>query len=100
MARGIVDQTSNGGQWTFLAALPFFAGHPGNVTLNNEGTEPGTLAVFNQVRFTWSGKSCSQVQAHPRHAEIRLTVDFQNIASRLTEFGSALKSKIAELASV
>jgi hypothetical protein len=99
-AVGTVDQSVNAGQWTFLTALPFFAGHPGNVTLSNEGTEPGTLAIFNQVRFTWSGKSCSKVQAHPRHAQIRLTVDFQNVANRLTEFGTALKSKVAELASV
>eukprot|EP00746_Dinoflagellata_sp_MGD_P067274 gnl/MRDRNA2_/MRDRNA2_27768_c0_seq1.p1 gnl/MRDRNA2_/MRDRNA2_27768_c0~~gnl/MRDRNA2_/MRDRNA2_27768_c0_seq1.p1 ORF type:complete len:647 (+),score=142.86 gnl/MRDRNA2_/MRDRNA2_27768_c0_seq1:140-1942(+) len=99
-AVGTVDQSVNADQWTFLAALPFFAGHPGNLTLSNEGTEPGTLAVFNQVRFTWSGKSCSQVQAHPRIAEIRLTVDFQHVANRLPEFGIALKSKIAELAKV
>merc|ERR1711904_146492 len=56
-AAGTVDQSTNGGQWTFVAALPFYAGHPGNVTLSNEGTQAGTLAVFDQVRFTWSGKS-------------------------------------------
>lgn len=99
-AVGTVDQSVKGGQWTYLTALPFFAGHPGNVTLSNEGTERGTLTVFDKVRFTWSGKSCSKVTAHPRHAEIRLTVDFKNVADRLPEFGSALKSKIAALASV
>jgi hypothetical protein len=99
-AVGTVDQSVKAGQWTYLAALPFYAGHSGNVTLSNEGTEPGTLTVFDKVRFTWSGKSCSKVQAHPRHAEIRLTVDFKNVANRLPEFGSALKSKIAVLASV
>jgi len=99
-ARGIVDQTSNGGQWTFLAALPFFAGHPGNVTLNNEGTEPGTLTVFDQVRFTWSGKSCSQVESHPRKAEIRFTVDFKAVENRQTEFGTVLKRQLAKLAGV
>lgn len=99
-AVGTVDQTANAGQWKFLAALPFYAGVPGNVTLSNEGTKPGTLAVFDQVRFTWSGKSCSRVESHPRQAEIRMTVDFKNVADRLLEFGSALTTKLAVMASV
>jgi len=99
-AVGTVDQTATGGQWTFLGALPFYAGHPGNVTLSNEGTKPGTLTVFDQVRFTWSGKSCSLVDAHPRRFELRMTMDFQTVAHRLPEFGSALKAKLAKLASV
>jgi len=80
--------------------LPFYAGHPGNVTLSNEGTEPGTLATFDQVRFTWSGKSCGKVHAHPREAEIRMTVDFKNVADRRFEFGNALRAKLALLATV
>lgn len=99
-ASGTLDQTANAGQWTFVAALPFYAGHKGNVTLSNEGTEPGTLAVFDKVRFTWSGKSCRTIDSHPRQAEIRMTVDFQHIANRHSEFGSALKAKLAALASV
>jgi hypothetical protein len=99
-AVGTVDQSTNAGQWTFVAALPFYAGHPGNVTLSNEGTEPGTLAVFDQVRFTWSGKSCRNVDSHPRRAKIRMTTDFKNVANRLSEFGSALKTKLAVLANV
>merc|ERR1711985_77330 len=99
-ANGTVDQAANGGQWAFLGALQFYAGHPGKVTLSNEGTEPGTLTVFDQVRFTWSAKSCSKIDAHPRHAEIRMTIDFQTVANRLPEFGSALKAKLATLASV
>jgi len=99
-AAGTVDQTAQGGQWTFIAALPFYAGHRGNITLSNEGTEPGTLTVFDQIRFTWSGKSCSNVDSHPRHAEIRMAVDFKNVANRLPEFGSAFKAKLAALAKV
>jgi hypothetical protein len=99
-AVGEVDQTVNGGQWIFIAAKQFYAGHPGSVTVSNEGTKPGTLTVFDQVRFTWSGKDCLEVDANPRHAEIRMTVDFQNVANRLPEFGSALKAKLAVLASV
>jgi hypothetical protein len=99
-AFGKVDQSQNQGQWTFLAALPFFAGHRGNVTLSNEGTMPGTLALFDQVRFTWSGKSCRKADAHPRKAEIRMSVDFKNVADRLPEFAGTLKAKLAEWASV
>jgi len=99
-AFGKVNQTANAGQWTFLGAFPFYAGFPGSVTLSNKDTEPGTLAVFDQVRFTWSGKSCRRVEAHPRQVEIRMTVDFKNVASRASEFGSALITKLAELAKV
>lgn len=99
-AVGTVNQTFNGGQWTFLAALPFYAGHPGNVTLSNEGTPPNTLAMFDQVRFTWSGKSCGKVDSHPRNAEIRITVDFKTVADRRIEFGNSLRTKLAELAKV
>jgi len=56
--------------------------------------------VFDRVRFTWSGKSCMEIDAHPRRAEIRMAVDFQNIAWRLPEFGSALMTKVAALAHV
>jgi len=99
-AVGKVDQTLNAGQWTFVAARPFYAGQPGKVTLSNEGTEPGTLAVFDRVRFTWSGKACTKVASHPRQTEIRMTVDFQTIADRQAEFASAFKSKLAGLAEV
>jgi hypothetical protein len=99
-AVGNVDQTANAGQWTFLGAFPFYAGHPGNVTLSNKGTEPGTLALFDQVRFTWSGKSCRRAEAHPWQVKIRMTVDFKHVASRSSEFGSALIAKLAELAKV
>merc|ERR1719316_2170434 len=99
-ANGTVDQAANGGQWAFLGALQFYAGHPGKVTLSNEGTEPGTLTVFDQVRFTWSGTDCMEVDAHPRRAEIRIKADFQNVAQRLHEFGRALTSKLAALAHV
>jgi hypothetical protein len=99
-AFGKVDQTANAGQWTFLGAFPFYAGHPGNVTLSNEGTKPGTLALFDQIRFTWSGESCRKVESHPRQVMIRLTVDFKSVASRLSEFGSALTAKLAELANL
>jgi len=99
-AVGTVDQAANGGQWAFLGALQFYVGHPGKVTLSNEGTKPGTLTVFDQVRFTWSGKSCMEVDAHPRRAEIRMTVDFQNVAWQRPEFGSALTTKLASLANV
>eukprot|EP00746_Dinoflagellata_sp_MGD_P148999 gnl/MRDRNA2_/MRDRNA2_81113_c0_seq3.p1 gnl/MRDRNA2_/MRDRNA2_81113_c0~~gnl/MRDRNA2_/MRDRNA2_81113_c0_seq3.p1 ORF type:complete len:442 (+),score=101.83 gnl/MRDRNA2_/MRDRNA2_81113_c0_seq3:83-1408(+) len=105
-ANGTVDQTPKGfarqpqDQWTFIAALQFYAGHPGNVTLSNEGTEPGTLTVFDQVRFSWSGKDCFESHAHPRRAEIRMTVDFQHIADRLTIFGIALKKRLAEMAGI
>lgn len=97
---GTVDQSSNGGQWTFLAALPFFVGHPGNVTLSNEGTEPGTLAVFDKIRFTWSGKSCGWKDSHPHVAEIRMTVDFKHVSDRLPEFGSAFTAKLGMLTGV
>merc|ERR1719261_1347149 len=86
-AMGAVDQTPKGfgrqpqDRWTFIAALPFYKGHPGNVTLSNKGTEPGTLTVFDQVRFSWTAKSCSYVDAHPRHVEIRMTTDFQRVAN-------------------
>merc|ERR1719460_1625197 len=102
-AVGTVDQTPKGfgrqpqDQWTFIAALPFYAGHRGNITLSNEGTEPGTLTVFDQVRFSWSGKSCSQVQSHPRKAELRFTVDFKAVENRQTEFGTVLKRQLAKL---
>jgi len=99
-AAGTVNQAVNGGQWAFLAALQFYVGHPGTVTLSNEGTKPGTLTVFDKVRFTWSGKSCMEVDAHPRRAEIRMTVDFQNVAWQRPEFGSALTTKLASLANV
>jgi len=100
-AAGTVDQSSGtGGQWTFLAALQFYAGIPGSVTLSNKGTEPGTLTVFDQVRFTWSGKDCMEEDAHPRRAEIRIKLDFQNVARRLPEFGHALTTKLAALANV
>lgn len=99
-ALGTVNQSKNADQWTFLAALPFYAGHPGNVTLSNEGTEPGTLAVFDQVRFTWSGKSCSKVDSHPRQAQIRFSVNFKNVASRQAEFGSALKKSLSQWANI
>merc|ERR1719181_530184 len=99
-ANGTVDQAANGGQWAFLGALQFYAGHPGKVTLSNEGTEPGTLTVFDQVRFTWSGTDCMEVDAHPRRAEIRIKADFQNVAQRLPEFGRALTTKLAALAHV
>jgi hypothetical protein len=105
-AFGTVDQTPKGfgrqpeDRWTFIAALQFHAGHPGNVTLSNEGTEPGTLTVFDQVRFSWSGKDCVETRAHPRRAEIRLTVDFEHVADRLTIFGIALKKRLAEMAGI
>jgi len=100
-AAGTVDQSSGtGGQWTFLGALQFYAGIPGSVTLSNKGTEPGTLTVFDQVRFTWSGKDCMEEDAHPRRAEIRIKLDFQNVARRLPEFGHALTTKLAALANV
>jgi len=99
-ATGTVDQTANGGQWTFVGALPFYAGWPGDVTLSNEGTEDGTLTTFDEVRFTWSGRSCRYSDSHPRQCEIRMAVDFQFVADRLPEFGSALKAKLAMLAEV
>merc|ERR1719161_2869554 len=99
-ANGTVDQTANGGQWAFLGALQFYAGHPGKVTLSNEGTEPGTLTVFDQVRFTWSGKDCLEVDAHPRRVDIRINADFQNVAQRTYDFGRALMTKLAALAHV
>jgi hypothetical protein len=105
-AVGTVDQTPKTfgrqpqDQWKFIAALQFHAGHPGNVTLSNEGTEPGTLTVFDQVRFTWSGQNCLDTRAHPRRAEIRMIVDFENVADRLTIFGIALKKRLADMASV
>jgi hypothetical protein len=105
-AVGTVDQTPKGfgrqpqDQWTFIAALPFYAGHPGNVTLSNEGTKPGTLTLFDQVRFSWSGKDCFETRAHPRRVEIRWTVDFHHVADRLTIFGIALKKRLAEMARV
>jgi len=99
-ANGTVDQAANGGQWAFLGALQFYAGHPGKVTLSNEGTEPGTLTVFDQVRFTWSGKDCLEVDAHPRRVDIRINADFQNVAQRTYDFGRALTTKLAALAHV
>jgi hypothetical protein len=107
-AAGVVDQTPKGfgrqpqDQWTFIAALPFYKGHPGNVTLSNEGTKPGTLTVFDQVRFMWSGHDCVEAHVHPRRAEIRLSgsVDFLYIADRLTIFGIALKKRLADMAGV
>merc|ERR1712193_401581 len=99
-ANGTVDQAANGGQWAFLGALQFYAGHPGKVTLSNEGTEPGTLTVFDQVRFTWSGKDCIEVDAHPRRVDIRINADFQYVAQRTYDFGRALTSKLAALAHV
>jgi hypothetical protein len=105
-AVGTVDQTPKGfgrqpeDRWTFIAALQFHAGHPGNVTLSNEGTKPGTLTVFDQVRFSWSGKDCLETHAHPRRAEIRMTVDFQHVADRLTIFGIALKKRLTEMAGI
>jgi len=99
-AVGTVDQTANAGQWTFIASLQFYAGYPGKVTLSNEGTKPGTLAVFDQVRFTRTGESCIEVDAHPRRVEIRMTIDFKHVANRQSEFGIALKTKLAALASV
>jgi hypothetical protein len=99
-AFGEVDQTANAGQWTFLGAFPFYAGHPGNVTLSNEGTKPRTLAIFDQVRFTWSGASCSRVQAHPRQVEIRMIVDLKYVSHSPSKFGSALTAKFAKLANV
>merc|ERR1711985_222478 len=99
-ANGTVDQAANGGQWAFLGALQFYAGHPGKVTLSNEGTEPGTLTVFDQVRFTWSGKDCIEVDAHPRRVEIRINADFQHVAQRTYDFGRALTTKLAALAHV
>jgi len=99
-ANGTVDQAANGGQWAFLGALQFYAGHPGKVTLSNEGTEPGTLTVFDQVRFTWSGKDCMEVDAHPRRVEIRIKADFQNVAQRAYKFGRALTTELATLAHV
>merc|ERR1712193_468343 len=99
-ANGTVDQAANGGQWAFLGALQFYAGHPGKVTLSNEGTEPGTLTVFDQVRFTWSGKDCMEVDAHPRRVDIRINADFQNVAQRTYDFGRALTTKLAALAHV
>jgi hypothetical protein len=105
-AVGTVDQTPKAfqrqpeDQWTYIAALPFSAGHPGSVTLSNEGTEPGTLTVFDQVRFLWSGHSCSELSSQPRRIEIKMTVDFQNVASRLTLFTLALKKKLAKMANI
>merc|ERR1719335_2099815 len=99
-ANGTVDQAANGGQWAFLGALQFYAGHPGKVMLSNEGTEPGTLTVFDQVRFTWSGKDCLEVDAHPRRVELRIKADFQNVAQRTYDFGRALTTKLASLAHV
>merc|ERR1711904_506884 len=99
-ANGTVDQTANGGQWAFLGALQFYAGHHGKVTLSNEGTEPGTLTVFDQVRFTWSGKDCIEVDAHPRRVDIRINADFQYVAQRTYDFGRALTTKLAALAHV
>merc|ERR1711985_91626 len=99
-ANGTVNQAANGGQWAFLGALQFYVGHPGKVTLSNEGTEPGTLTVFDQVRFTWSGTDCMEVDAHPRRAEIRIKADFQNVAQRTYDFGRALTTKLAALAHV
>jgi hypothetical protein len=97
---GTVDQTANAGQWTFIAARPFYAGRPGKVTLSNEATEPGTLTVSDQVRFTWVAKSCKKADAHPHQIEIRMTVDFENVAERRFEFGATLKTKLAEWADV
>jgi len=99
-AGGTVNQTATAGQWTFLAALPFYAGFQGSVTLSNSETEPGTLAIFDQVRFTWSAASCRMSHAHPRQAEIRINVDFASVDGRHSEFASALKGKLAELAKV
>jgi len=104
-AAGIVDQTPKGfirlpqDQWTFIAALQFSAGRPGSVTLSNEGTEPGTLTVFDQVRFSWSGKDCTETHAHPRRAEIRMTVDFQHLKWP-DLFGVALKKRLAKMAGI
>merc|ERR1711977_627565 len=105
-AVGTVDQTPKGfqrqvqNQWTFIGALDFYAGHPGNVTLSNDGTEPGTLTMFDQVRFTWSGKNCDQTHAHPRLVEIQMTVDFKHIANRLTVFGVGLHLKISQMTGI
>lgn len=97
---GSVDQSANGGQWTFLAARPFYAGYRGKVTLSNEATAPDTLTVFDKVRFTWLAKSCRDRTAHPRKVEIRLTVDFDNIDHWRSKFGATLKTKLAGWADV
>jgi len=70
------------------------------VTLSNEGTEPGTLTVFDQVRFSWSGKDCTDNHAHPRRAEVRMTIDFKHVADRLAIFGIAFKKRLAGMAGV
>eukprot|EP00746_Dinoflagellata_sp_MGD_P164510 gnl/MRDRNA2_/MRDRNA2_93163_c0_seq1.p1 gnl/MRDRNA2_/MRDRNA2_93163_c0~~gnl/MRDRNA2_/MRDRNA2_93163_c0_seq1.p1 ORF type:complete len:635 (-),score=142.65 gnl/MRDRNA2_/MRDRNA2_93163_c0_seq1:196-2100(-) len=97
---GTVDQSANGGHWTFLAARPFYAGYRGKVTLSNEATAPDTLTVFDKVRFTWLGKSCKDPTAHPRKVEIRLTVDFDHVDHWRSEFGATLKTKLAGWADV
>jgi hypothetical protein len=103
-ASGTVDQTAIPGgepeQWNFIASLQFYAGHPGNVTLSNEGTDPSTIAVFDQIRFTRTGKDCMDADAHPRRAQFRMTVDFDHVAKRLGAFGPMLKFKLAQLANV
>jgi len=105
-AVGTVDQTPKGfgrqpqDQWTFIGALQFYAGIPGNVTLSNEGTEPGTLSVFDQVRFSWAGKDCMETHVHPRRVDLRMNVDFKHVADRLTIFGIALKKRLADMAGV
>lgn len=98
-AIGTLNQSASAGEWSFLAALPFYTGHVGSVTLSNEGTEAGTLTVFDQVRFTWSAKTCSD-EFHPRAAEIRMPIDFKHVSKRQTEFGKALKTKLAALGNV
>jgi len=99
-AMGTVDQTTNGGDWSFLGALQFYKGIRGNVTLSNEGTLPGTLTVFDQVRFTWTAASCMEVDAHPRRAEIRIEADFQNVAKLIPEYKRNLASELAHMAHI
>jgi hypothetical protein len=100
-ADGTVNQTAPGNQWTFIASLQFYAGYLADVTLSNEGTEAETLATFDQLRFTRTGKDCMEYNAHPRHVEVRMTVDYKRFESHhLDHFGPALRRKLAELAHI
>ncbi|MGB9619360.1 MAG: N-acetylmuramoyl-L-alanine amidase, partial [Armatimonadota bacterium] len=46
-----INQTTNGGQWNYLATKPFLAGNSGYVKLGNGTRETSTVVIADAVKF-------------------------------------------------
>jgi len=72
VAMGIVDQGQNGGQWNYIAKLPFYVGHKGKISVTRQDFPAEVcptndcLYMADAFRLTWISEKCNY--AHKGHS--------------------------------